>query len=305
MKRMIEMSYDAQFWNAMRGLPMNAEIEEPMLNKTTGELLLPDGDTEKLDAAITENSVFRKIVTVISSYDAGGRIFAHDCDDLTAWVPEGGSIPIQDGSKDFTVYPVDSHKLAVLVKLTEEFVNDSAFPIEDYLIKRLGENFGKAEDAAFLTGDGETMPTGIMNETAGAETGLTASALSFDSIMQLYFSLDKEYRRNAVWLMNDETALTLRTLKDSAGNYLWNPGTDLLLGKPVYISYDMPSATAGNVPVLFGNFSYYWIIQRHPVGVRTLNETFITQGQLGYLASEFIDGKLIRREAVKALRIAE
>jgi HK97 family phage major capsid protein len=298
-------TYDAQFWNVMRGLPGIAEIDEPMIDRTTGELLLPDADTEKLDAAVTDESVFRSIATVVRSYDAGSRIFVHDSDDIAAWVPESGSIPIQDGMKDFTVYPVNSYKLAVLVKLTEEFVHDSAFSIEDYLIDRLGGSFARAEDAAFLTGAGETTPTGILNETAGAETAVAAASITFDDIIRLYFSLDKEYRRNAVWLMNDETALALRTLKDSSGNYLWDSAEDTLLGKPVQISYNMPSAEAGKAPVLFGDFSYYWIILRRPVSVRTLNETFAKQGQIGYLSSEFLDAKLIRREAVKALRITE
>jgi HK97 family phage major capsid protein len=303
MKRTTLATYDAQFWNVMRGLPGIADIEEPMIDRATGELLLPDGDTEKLDAAINGESVFRSIATVVGSYDAGGRIFAHDTDDIAAWVPEGGSIPIQDGMKDFTIYPVDSRKLAVLVKLTEEFVNDSAFFIEDYLIKRLGRSFGRAEDAAFLTGTGDTMPTGILNEDTGAETAVSAASITYDDIIRLYYSLDKEYRRNAVWLMNDETALALRLLKDSSGNYLWDSGDGTILGKPVQISYDMPSASAGNMPVLFGDFSYYWIILRRPVGIRVLNETFAKRGQVGYLASEFLDGKLIRRDAVKALKI--
>ena len=122
-------------------------------------------------------------------------------------------------------------------------------------------------------------------------------------MLQLYFSLDKEYRKNAVWLMNDETALSLRMLKDSAGYPLWNHTDDTILGKPVIICNDMPSAQDGALPVLFGDFRYYWIIERSPVSVRTLKEQFIMQEQVGYLAMEFLDAKLIRREAVNALKI--
>lgn len=54
---------------------------------------------------------------------------------------------------------------------------------------------------------------------------------------------------------------------------------------------------------MFGDFRYYWIIKRCLVNVRTLKEKFVMQGQLGYLAAEFLDAKLIRREAVRALKI--
>lgn len=147
------------------------------------------------------------------------------------------------------------------------------------------------------------MPTGILDEDGGAQVGVTANAITFDNIISLYFSLDTEYRKNAVWLMNDETALTLRLLKDENGNYLWNHTSDTILGKPVIVSNDMPTAENGKIPVVFGDFSYYWIIERSPVSIQTLKEKFVTLDQIGYLAMEFLDGKLIRREALKGLKI--
>ena len=108
-----------------------------------------------------------------------------------------------------------------------------------------------------------------------------------------------------MWLMRDETALTLRMLKDSAGNYLWNPSDNTVLGKPVAISCDMPSMEAGAKPVVFGDFSYYWIIDRSPVSIQALKELFVTLDQVDYLATEFLGGKLIRRDALKALKISE
>ena len=104
--------------------------------------------------------------------------------------------------------------------------------------------------------------------------------------------------------MNDETALTLRSLKDDAGNYLWRGGADSLLGKPVVISNAMPSIAPGAKPVAFGDFSYYWVVSRFPLTVRVLDELFALHDQRGYLAYEFLDGKLIRLEAVKVLKMA-
>ena len=65
----------------------------------------------------------------------------------------------------------------------------------------------------------------------------------------------------------------------------------------------MPNIAAGAKPVLFGDFRYYWIVDRSPVTVRTLHEHFALYDQIGYLAYEFLDGKLIRREAVKTIKI--
>ena len=297
--------YGANFWNAMRGIPHAYDKIHGGANGITGGYALPSSSNEKLQKAITQKSLFRSMATVIKSYNGASRIFAKDCSDIAAWVPEGGSIPLQDGVNDFTRYAVDSHKLAVFVKLDDDFVHDAAFSLEDYLTERFAENFAKAEDKGFVLGTGEHMPTGILDDTAGAETGITTSVLSFDDVLRLYHSLDAKYRKNAVWLMNDETALTLRMLKDSAGNYLWNPSDNTILGKSVVISCDMPPVKDGAKPVVFGNFSYYWIIDRSPVSVQALKEHFVTLDQIGYLATEFLDGKLIRRDALKALKISE
>lgn len=132
---------------------------------------------------------------------------------------------------------------------------------------------------------------------------MTTDAVTFDSVIDLFFSVDKKYRKNAVWLMNDKTALALRKLKDENGNYLWNHTNDTILGKSVYICNDMPDADAGEKPIAFGDFSYYWIIRRSPVFLRTLNEVFALRHQIGYLGYEFLDGMLIRRDAVKVLKV--
>lgn len=124
-------------------------------------------------------------------------------------------------------------------------------------------------------------------------------------MIALYFSVEKEYRKNGVWMMSESTALTLRTLKDADGNYLWNHANDTILGKQVTISEYMPDAAEGAKPIAFGDFSYYWIIDRKPVSVRALIERFAVLGQVGYLAFKFLDGKLIRRDAVKVIRMKE
>ncbi len=103
--------------------------------------------------------------------------------------------------------------------------------------------------------------------------------------------------------MNDETALALRTLKDSTGNYLWRDNDDTILGKRVIISEYMPNAQSDSKPIAFGDFSYYWVIGRSPVSFKTLSEKFALHDQIGYLAFEFLDGKLIRPEAVKVIQI--
>ena len=187
----------------------------------------------------------------------------------------------------------------------EDFGNDAGFDIEKYLTQKLGKSFGKAEDNAFINGTGADEPTGILHHTDGAKTALTVETLTYDDVISLYFSVDKEYRKNGIWLMNDKTALALRKLKDNDGNYLWNQANDTILGKQVIISEYMPDIETGTKPIAFSDFSYYWIVGRKPVTVRTLLEKFVMYDQIGYLAFEFLDGKFVRNEAIKVIQMED
>jgi HK97 family phage major capsid protein len=269
----------------------------------TGTYVMPNATNNKYETAIKNESLFRKIGTTFNVYEGSYHILAKEYDDLAQFVPEGGTIPVFDGLNDFTQYTVESHKLAALVKMNSDFVRDAAFDIESYLVKRLARNFAKAEDNAFINGTGVHMPTGILNDANGSEVAYSVDEITYDDIIRLYFSVKPEYRKNAVWLMNDKTALALRTMKDEAGNYLWRDSDDTILGKKVFISEFMPDMESDSKPIAFGDFSYYWIICRSPVSVRALSEKFALLDQIGYLAFEFIDGKLIRQEAVKVIQM--
>lgn len=295
--------YDIQFWNAMRNKNGDLEVLNKGRDTATGTFKLPAASSNKMAKSIEKESLFRGISTVIPAYGNGYSIFAKDCKDRGMFVPEAGEIPITDGMKDYTEVSVKSYKLASFIKLDEDFVHDAKFDIEKATIERFGKVIAKTEDASFVTGTGVNEPTGILHETSGAEVGVTTGELTYDSVVELFFSVDSEYRKNAVWMINDKTALTLRKLKDADGNYIWNQSNDTILGKPVLISNDMPDIGMDNKPIAFGDFSYYWIIPRKTPTVRTLTEQFTIYDQICYLAIEYLDAKSIRREAIKVIQI--
>lgn len=231
-------------------------------------------------------------------------LYANDFKDKAIWVPEGAEIPVSELMKDLERYGIESHKLATIVCLDEDFVRSTGYKLEKHLIDHMAKAFARAEEEAFILGEGAYEPTGILDDN-GAETGVTAQTLTYDSIIQLFFSVKPEYRKHGKWLMNDETALDLRTLKDADGNYLWNHANDTILGKEVLISEFMPSVEVyGSKPVAFGDFSHYEIIDRSRFSIRALNEMFIANQQIGYLGYAFLDGKLTNKEAEKVLSVS-
>ncbi|MCD8076698.1 MAG: phage major capsid protein [Lachnospiraceae bacterium] len=296
--------YDRHFWNAARG---RIRQEDKLLAgriSGLGSYSVPDAANTKFAELLTQESLFRQLSTTLTAYDTSYQIFAKYTDDLAEFVPEGGDIPIYEGISDFETLAVGRHKLAAFTKLSEEFVHDTAFNVENYLLSRFARVFGRAETDAFINGTGEDMPTGILCSSKGAETAVTTDSITYDDVITLYFSVKPEYRSRGIWMMNDTTALHIKTLKDDNGNYLWRESDDTILGRKVVISEFMPDMAAGALPVVFGDFNYYWVITRSPLSIRVLMEKFAAVGQVGYLGFEFIDGNLVRREAVKAIQVS-
>jgi HK97 family phage major capsid protein len=197
-----------------------------------------------------------------------------------------------------------------MIKVSEELLSDSIFDIEGYVSEQFGKRIGDKEEDAFLNGNGVSKPIGILNATGGAEVGVTtagASAITGDELIDLVYSLRAPYRKSAVFVLNDTTVKLLRKLKDGDGQYLWRPGItenapDTILGHRIVTSEFMPGVSAGSKSIAFGDFSYYWIADRQGRTFKRLNELYATTGQVGFLASQRLDGKLILPEAIKILQ---
>jgi len=142
------------------------------------------------------------------------------------------------------------------------------------------------------------------------ELGVTAAsstALIADEIIDLYHSLREQYRKNGVFITKDDTLKVIRKLKDGQGQYLWQPSIavgspDTILGRPIKTSVYVPTIAAGANTVAFGDYSYYWIADRQGRSFQRLNELYAATGQVGFKASERVDGKLVLSETVKILK---
>ena len=299
----VAMEYDSEFWAYMKN--KNQELRYLSIGKAKEDegYKIPDADGNKLQGLLREENAMRRICTIVDAMGSQYTILSKQCEDISSWVSEGEGIPIYEGIKDFSQTAMENHKLCSLVRFDEAFVMDTTFNFRDYLLKRFAKVFGRQEENAFICGDGDGKPTGILHPEHGAEVACEAQEISADDIITLFFSLKPEYRKKATWVMNDATALHLRKLKDDSGNYLWRSTDDSIFGRPVEISNYMPDMEAGAAPILFGDFSYYWIIRRSLPSFKALTESFAPYSLVGFVGTEHLDGKLVRREAVKAVKV--
>lgn len=301
--------YKRAFWNVMRN-KNSYEIHNALQVGTDSEggYLVPDEFEKTLIEALEEENMFRTLAKVITTSSGDRKIPVVASKGSASWVDEEGEITESDDA--FTQVSIGAYKLATMIKVSEELLNDSVFNLESYIAREFGRRIGAKEEEAFFIGDGIGKPTGIFNATGGAQLGVTAAsatAITVDEVMDLFYSLKSPYRKKAVFVMNDATVKAIRKLKDGNGQYIWQPSLtagspDTILNRPVKTSAYVPTIGSGTKSIAFGDFGYYWVADRQGRSFKRLNELFATTGQVGFMATQRVDGKLILPEAIKVLQ---
>ncbi len=276
-------------------------------NDQSGGYLVPDEYDNRLIDVLNEENIMRKVATcIVTSGEHKINIAANK--PAASWIEEGAALTFGDAT--FNQITLDAYKLHVAIKVTGELLYDNKFNLENYVLEQFGKAVANAEEDAFLNGDGVGKPVGIFNATGGGELNATTSTASItaDDVINLVYALKRPYRKNAVFICNDQTLAVLRKLKDNNGAYLWMPAVtsgepDRLFGYAVYTSEYAPQIKAGTPAVAFGDFSYYNIGDRGTRSIQELKELFAGNGMIGYIMKERVDGKLILPEAVQLLKM--
>lgn len=190
-----------------------------------------------------------------------------------ALVAEAAAISESDPA--FAKRTLGAYKYGVLLQASSELLSDTGVDLEGYLAMQAGRALGNAFGVHAITGDGSSKPTGIVTSASTGVTGGTgvAGAFTADNLIDLYYSVIAPYRNSSScgWMMRDASLGSARKLKDSQGQYLWQPslqvGTpDTLLGKPVYTDPNVAATATTAKSVIFGDFSAYFV--RMAGGVR-------------------------------------
>ena len=298
-------AYREDFLNHLRGLKPIHNV----LSTTPGSdggYLVPVEFERKIVTALENENVFRKIAKVIQT-EHDRKIPVSATHSVAQWTDENGAYT--ESNPTFAQKELDAYKLTDLIRVSDELLQDSMFDIEDYLSGEFARAFGIKEEEAFCVGNGTKKPTGLFTSNGG-EVGVTAAAtaaITTDELISLVYSLKAPYRKNARFLLNDATVSHIRKLKDGNGVYLWQPSLtqgepDRLLGYELYTSAYVPTLAASAYTVAFGDFSYYWIADRQNRNLKRLVELYATNGQVGFVASQRVDGKTILPEGIKLLQ---
>jgi HK97 family phage major capsid protein len=286
-------------------------------NVEGGYLIAPEQFVSSLIQAV-DNAVFiRGRATkyrLTSSTSMGAPSLDTDMDDAE-WTTELGT-GSEDTALRFGKRELRPRPVAKRIKVSKTLLRVGALPIEQIIMQRLAYKFGITQEKAFLTGSGSGQPLGVFtasNDGIGTardvSTGNTATAITFDGLIEAKFSVKSQYWPKADWLFHRDAVKQITKIKDGDGQYLWRQSVrdgepDTLMGRPLMISEYAPNTfTTGLYAGLFGDFSHYWIADALDMQVQRLTELYAETNQDGFIGRLESDGAPVLAEAFARVKL--
>lgn len=297
----------------------NAVERRTLLDSTSG-MPLPTSFVGQLYRYLVDTSSIRQTNPTVYTTGSGENLAVpRSTNEGTAvWTAEGGTLTAHDPT--LSSLSLGAHKVAKLIQVSSELLADTGFDIVGFLAESAGRNLGIAVDTAYVLGTGTTQPNGFLpNATAAFTAAITSGSISglptggaavgADVLYELYHGIIPQYRPRASWVMNDATIKVIRKLKDTTGQYLWQPALvagqpDTLLGRPVFADPNMPTITASVSPIAFGDFSGYAIRDVTPIRFERSDEFAFGSDLVSFRAVYRTDGGLLDTNAIKVYTTA-
>ncbi len=251
-------------------------VEQRLLSKLSGAAglnVVPTTFYDRLVAHLIEVSAVLQAGPTVLTTDSGESIqipktTAHS---TAAIVTEGAQV--QPSEPAFGQITLGAFKYGAMMFISRELLQDAGVDLEGYLSFQAGRGIGNKFGQDMVVGAGTTLPRGIVLDATSGVTGSTVAqgasvigAPTADNLIDLFYSVIAPYRnsRQAAWLVKDSTMAAIRKLKDTTGQYIFQPsltaGTpDTLLGKPIYTDPYVAAIGSAAKSVIFGDFSQYYV----------------------------------------------
>ena len=279
---------------------------------TGGFLAAPNDLVKEILKDVTEYSPIRSLARVIPT-GTPGLDWPKKTGTFSAYrTSEIGERTETTGLK-FGLEKIPADEMYALVKVSKQNVEDSAFPLESFIVAEAAEQFGVKEGAEGILGTGASgqMEGILTNSAITGFTGVTTSGkILADDLKQLFYSLKDFYAKNATWIWRRTSTLAISLLKNTTTTeYLWQPGLKdgsaaTVLGRPYVECPDMPAEASSAKAVAFGDFRKgYVIVDRLGMETQRLLEKYAEYGQVGLLFRRRVGGQVVLPEAIKILTL--
>ena len=301
----------------LRDLEVRAEMST--VSDPDGGFLQSDPVKGAMREVLSQKSQIRNLATVETITGPEYKTLVDQLGESSEDVTEKGTRSTTD-TPTFAEVSIFPKEMSAKPKVTQTMLDDPAFNTEAFVGRFLGRTFAKREGTWFWEGDGVKQAKGINTYAKVANANYTWGSVGFitgghatllnnvDKIFDLQHALKPGYRAGSVFVMNDNTLLVVRKVKDGEGRYIWQPGLiadapDTLLGKPIAIDDFVEDIGAGKYPVWYANWKEaYLIIDRE--GVRMLRDPYSSKPYVEFYTTKRCGAGIVMYEAIKCLKIS-
>jgi HK97 family phage major capsid protein len=233
----------------------------------------------------------------------------NDTTNVGRWLAENAAATNTDlvfGTTAINAWTASSDYIPVSAQL----IQDSSFDIAQFIVNALSRRLGRLSNTGYTVGDGSSKPTGIVETSTLGKAAAAITATTFNEMLDLKFSVDRDYRTNGTWMFNDNTLLSLKKIALASTNQsLWQPGVvggspATIDGDAYTVNNDMPDMAAGTHPIIYGDMKQYLIRDAQGINIRRSEHVNFLKNQITFLGELRTDGKLLDTAAVKHMRMS-
>lgn len=285
------------------------------INEREGELTPASTSAGAIIPTTIVNYIIKKVYDICPILDRSQKFnvkgtlevpyYPYDSNNITvAYKSEFSALTSSSGK--FATVELKGFLAGALTKISRSLINNAQFDIVGFVVDEMAYQIARFIEGELLNGT-EDKVEGLSGLTNGI-TSASTSAITADEVIQLHDSIKDQFQNNAIWIMSPKTRTALRTLKSTTGYYLLNddissPFGSTLLGKPVYVSDNMPDIGAGKVAIYYGDMKGLATKFSEEINIEVLRERYADEHAIGVIGWLEFDAKVIDEQQIAKLTI--
>ena len=246
-----------------------------------------------------------------TKYNVKGKLELPYYDESTQSITVGWATEFQELESNvgkFTSVELTGYLAGALSLISRSLINNSQFDIVGFVVDRMAYDISRFIENALLNGSGSV--TGL-STVSNVVTAADDDTITADELIAVQGKVKDVFQGNAIWIMNEETRTALRQLKSNTGSYmlteiydLASPFKNMLLGKPVYVSDNMPTMGAGKTAIYYGDMRGLATKFSEDINIEVLREKYATQHAYGVVGWLEFDSKIEDPQKIAAIKMA-
>lgn len=296
------------FEDYIRGVVYSERATNLTPASNSGGVLIPTTIANKIIKKVYDMS---PILEKSTKYNVKGKLELPYYDESTqsitvAWATEFQELESNVGK--FTNITLTGYLAGALSLISRSLINNAQFDIVAFVVDRMAYDIHRFIENALLNGSGNV--TGLSTVT-NVVTAASTNKVTADELIEVQGKVKDVFQGNAIWIMNEETRTAIRQLKSNTGSYLMtevydiaSPFKNMLLGKPVYVTDNMPTMGSGKTAIYYGDMTGLATKFSEDINIEVLREKYATQHAIGVVGWLEFDSKIEDPQKIAAVKMA-